>query len=56
MEQGTLMGLATLTAFLAFLGVCVWAWSGARKERFDEAARLPFAEDDAKTHKDGHDE
>jgi cytochrome c oxidase cbb3-type subunit 4 len=29
-----------------FVGIVIWAWSGKRKKRFDEAANLPFTEDD----------
>ena len=31
---------------VAFIGVCVWAWSSKNKQRFDEAAQLPFMDDD----------
>ncbi len=30
---------------VAFLGVCWWAFSPKRKKQFDEAAKLPFADD-----------
>lgn len=36
----------TVISFLAFLGICVWAYSSRHKTRFDEAANLPFADDD----------
>lgn len=36
--------LWTVLAFLTFLGIVVWAWSGHRKKLFDEAAQLPFSE------------
>jgi len=45
MATGTLQGLATLTALLAFVGVTAWAWSRRRKENFDDAARMPLEED-----------
>lgn len=45
MEQGDWLGVGTLLAFIAFIGVCVWAWSDKRKARFDEAAQLPFADE-----------
>jgi len=31
---------------VAFLGICFWAYSKNRKKDFDEAANLPFADDD----------
>jgi cytochrome c oxidase cbb3-type subunit 4 len=37
----------TVVMFLVFLGIVFWAYSKKRKRAFDEAARLPFDEDDA---------
>ena len=48
MDPGTLRGLATLLALLAFVGVVWWAWSGKRKQDFDRAARMPLEEDSDK--------
>jgi cytochrome c oxidase cbb3-type subunit 4 len=45
MDIGTLRGLGTLLAMLAFVGVAWWAWSGRQRARFDEASRLPLEED-----------
>ena len=45
MDTGTLQGIGTLLAIIAFTGVCIWAWSGKRKADFDEAANLPFADE-----------
>ena len=28
-----------------FIGIVVWAWSGRNKQRFEEAAQLPFEQD-----------
>lgn len=36
----------TVLAFVSFLGIVFWAYSGKRKARFDEAARLPFDDDE----------
>ncbi len=46
MDINTLRGLATIFAFIAFIGVCLWAYSSRRKKGFDEAANLPFDDDD----------
>ena len=46
-DQGTLQGIGTLLALLAFLGVCAWAYSGRKKKDFDEAAQLPFTDESA---------
>jgi cytochrome c oxidase cbb3-type subunit IV len=48
MDINTLRGIATLLALLAFLGVIWWAYSARRKRDFDEAANLPFADEDNK--------
>ena len=45
MEEGTLRGLLTLLALLAFVGVAWWAWSGRQREKFDKAAQMPLEED-----------
>lgn len=38
--------LITLLSFIAFVGIVLWAWSSRRKHDFDEAANLPFADDE----------
>jgi cbb3-type cytochrome oxidase subunit 3 len=30
---------------IAFIGVWIWAWGRKRKQKFDDAARLPLEED-----------
>lgn len=45
MNIGTLHGVGTLLALIAFIGICLWAYSKRRKKDFDEAANLPFADD-----------
>ncbi len=37
----------TVVAFVFFVGVVFWAWSGRRKKDFDDAARMAL--DDEKT-------
>jgi cytochrome c oxidase cbb3-type subunit 4 len=49
MSFGTLQGIGTILAMIAFIGVCWWAYGSKRKARFDEAALLPFADDDVAT-------
>lgn len=43
---GTLRSLSTVLAFVAFIAVCLWAYSRQRREDFEEAAALPFADED----------
>ena len=45
MDINDLRGLATVFTMMAFIAVCLWAYSGRRKEKFDEAANLPFADE-----------
>lgn len=35
----------TVVGLLAFVGIAVWAWQRSRREAFDEAAALPFADE-----------
>jgi len=44
MDIGTVRGLVTLFAMLAFVGLVAWAYSKRRKADFDEMANLPFNE------------
>lgn len=37
-----LRSLVTAFSFVLFLGIAVWAYRPARKSGFDEAAQLPF--------------
>ncbi|HUH38362.1 MAG TPA: cbb3-type cytochrome c oxidase subunit 3 [Spongiibacteraceae bacterium] len=46
MDINDLRGLGTVFAMVAFIGVCIWAYSRKRKKSFDEAANLPFADED----------
>ncbi len=38
--------IITVVLFLSFLGIIFWAYSARQKERFDEAANLPFADEE----------
>ncbi|WP_017429675.1 CcoQ/FixQ family Cbb3-type cytochrome c oxidase assembly chaperone [Vreelandella jeotgali] len=46
MSSGDFQGIITLILLIAFLGIIGWAYSRRRKQGFDEAANLPFANDD----------
>lgn len=41
-----LRSLATVLAFVAFVSIFLWTFSKRQKKGFEEAANLPFAEDD----------
>lgn len=46
MTQVTLQSIGTVLAFVAFLGVCWWAYIAHKKSDFEEQANLPFADDE----------
>lgn len=46
MDIGTLRGLGTVLIFVAFIGLVFWAYNSKRKSSFDEAANLPFADEE----------
>lgn len=52
MNTGTLSGILTLLVLIAFIGIVFWAYSKRRKRDFDEAANLPFADDDEQPNRD----
>lgn len=45
MDINSLRSIVTVMALVVFIGIVVWAWSKKNKERFDEAANLPFEQD-----------
>ncbi|MDX9707408.1 MAG: cbb3-type cytochrome c oxidase subunit 3 [Azospira sp.] len=46
MDINDLRSIVTVLSLAAFLGIVWWAYGGKRRARFDEAANLPFAEDE----------
>lgn len=49
MDTGTLGAISTVLVTIAFFGVCFWAFSPKLKKRFEEDAKLPFADDEPDT-------
>ncbi len=45
MDITTLRILATLASFATFLGIVWWACARRNKDRFEQAARIPFQHD-----------
>ena len=41
-----LRSIVTVVALVVFVGIVVWAWSARNRTRFEEAAHLPFENDD----------
>ncbi|MDP5052584.1 MAG: cbb3-type cytochrome c oxidase subunit 3 [Congregibacter sp.] len=46
MDINDLRGISTAFLLFAFIALVVWAYSSKQKKEFDEAANLPFADDD----------
>ena len=46
MDINLLRSMITILSLVAFLGIVVWAFGPGRRQRFDEAANLPFADDE----------
>lgn len=46
MSFGLIHGLLTALLMILFGGIVWWAFSSRQKKRFDEAANLPFADED----------
>lgn len=46
MDINDLRGISTAFLLFSFIGLILWAYSRKRKKSFDEAANLPFADED----------
>lgn len=46
MDINTLRSIGSVIAFATFLGILWWAFNPRSKKAFEEAAQLPFADDD----------
>lgn len=46
MDINDLRGLSTAFLMITFIGMCFWAYNSKRKKSFDEAANLPFADEE----------
>ncbi|HHX35008.1 MAG TPA: cbb3-type cytochrome c oxidase subunit 3 [Gammaproteobacteria bacterium] len=55
MDIGTLRGLGTILIFVAFTGLVFWAYNSKRKSSFDEAAQLPFADEEPQSNEQNKD-
>jgi cytochrome c oxidase cbb3-type subunit IV len=49
LNPDVLSSAVTIVWFLAFLALCVWAWSGRRRKDYDAAAQLPLEDLDEPT-------
>ena len=46
MDINLLRSAITALSLIAFIGIVVWAYGAGRKRQFEEAANLPFADDE----------
>ena len=46
MDINTLRAIVMVVTFLVFIGIIAWAWSSRNAKSFEEAARLPFNQDE----------
>jgi cytochrome c oxidase cbb3-type subunit 4 len=46
-DSSLFQSIWTVVAFVIFIGIVIWAWSGKRKKRFDNAARMALDDDKA---------
>ncbi len=47
MDIALFHSLWTVLVLILFVGIVVWAYGGSRREGFEEAARIPLADDEA---------
>ncbi len=47
MDYNLVHSIWTVLVLIAFIVIVSWAWSGKRKQSFDEAARTPLDDDDS---------
>jgi cytochrome c oxidase cbb3-type subunit 4 len=50
-DNSLIQSIWTVVVVVLFVGIVIWAWSSKRKKDFDEAANIPFNEDDSQTEK-----
>jgi cytochrome c oxidase cbb3-type subunit 4 len=46
MDYSLIQSIWTVVVMVLFVGIVIWAWSGKRKQGFEEAANIPFSEDE----------
>jgi cytochrome c oxidase cbb3-type subunit IV len=47
MDSGTVSGIVTVVFIAVFIGIVWWAYSKGNKQRFEDAGKLPFSDDDS---------
>ena len=44
--MSAILSIWTVIVAILFLGIVLWAWSSKNRDRFEEAAQIPFDDDD----------
>jgi cytochrome c oxidase cbb3-type subunit 4 len=47
MDVNDMRVVIMLVGLVLFVGIWAWTWSSRRREAFEEAARLPFLDDES---------
>ena len=45
MDINDMRVVITVLTFIAFVAIVIWAWSGNRRQEFDQAARMALDDD-----------
>jgi cytochrome c oxidase cbb3-type subunit 4 len=45
MDYSLIQAVWTIVVMVLFVGIVFWAYSGKRRQRFEEAAQIPFMEE-----------
>lgn len=53
MDAGLFGSITTVLFFVLFIGIVWWAFHRENKEKFEDAAKLPFQEDAGDSHEAG---
>ncbi len=46
MDYSLIQAVWTIVVMVVFVGIVIWAYSGKRRQRFEEAAQIPFSDDE----------
>jgi len=44
--MGMILSIWTVIVFVLFIGIVLWVWNSRNKDKYEEAANIPFNEED----------
>ncbi len=56
MDLGLIHGIWSLLILIIFIGIVAFVWRRDRRRHYDEAAQIPFDQDDDNQHRRSQDE